>query len=320
MKRMKENELNYLTPFLAKWMSDHDFPFTKTTKKVSTKDQKAQLAMALGILKQANSSGLIKVLKEDQHPIAVFLSMKAKFPRIRGERAFFFEYDQRHGRKALVWVRTTIRDFGKQTPRYTRIGISKMEDAVLAKTLKEAGFNTKYEILYGKTIPALHALIKKKNPPLDLHHLGLEIKALQTLHEVNLALRLQKIVFSAEPQHGYFAHTATSLRNDRKEYLRVIRKKRGRILGVFKNKKMLGFMGVIIQENPDVSSKSAGFTFCLHPSVRGLGVSKTGYRILLSYLKDMKVVEFSGGTSRPEIKSLGKLMKREMRYAIYVKN
>lgn len=73
-----------------------------------------------------------------------------------------------------------------------------------------------------------------------------------------------------------------------------------------------------IYDHPSVG-KIGGFSFFLHPSIQGLGVTKTGYLLLLKFLLKNKVKTFTGGTSQPAIQSMGKVMKREIEIVLYVK-
>lgn len=74
-----------------------------------------------------------------------------------------------------------------------------------------------------------------------------------------------------------------------------------------------------IHDEAGASKRNGGFSFFLHPSIQGLGITKTGYLLLLEYLKDKRIRKFYGGTSQPAIQGLGRVMKREVQHVIYVK-
>lgn len=114
-------------------------------------------------------------------------------------------------------------------------------------------------------------------------------------------------------------HTPDQLKKDKKEYEGIISKKNGLIFGVYRGKTILGLMMTSINQDASHPRKTGGFSFFLHHSIQGLGITKTGYRLLLEFLLKNKVRKFYGGTSQPAIQSLGKIMKREVQFVIYVK-
>src|SRR3989344_712163 len=131
---MEKTEIDALSAPLAEWMSKRQpgpgLPEPNRAKQ---------------ILHQAAATGLIRMLKLKSRPVALFLFMKPKAPRVRGERVLFFEYDPNFRRRALPWIKARIGDIGKSAPKHTRIGISAQDDAALSQEFREADFNTKYE-------------------------------------------------------------------------------------------------------------------------------------------------------------------------------
>jgi hypothetical protein len=158
-----------------------------------------------------------------------------------------------------------------------------------------------------------------KNPPRHLDHLGLKIRPIETQAQLNDAMALQRAIAVKARKHIYFAHTPIQLRNDRQEYERVISNQEGRLLGVYREAKILGLMLVFINSNSSNSKKTGGFSFFLHPSIQGLGITKTGYLLLLEFLLKMRVYKFYGGTSQAAIQFLAKVMERRIHHLLYVK-
>lgn len=75
-----------------------------------------------------------------------------------------------------------------------------------------------------------------------------------------------------------------------------------------------------VHKEPSRSEALGGFSFFLHPSIQGLGITKTGYRLLLEFLLRKGTRKFIGGTSQPAIRSLGKIMGRKTEFVIYLKS
>jgi GNAT superfamily N-acetyltransferase len=238
---------------------------------------------------------------------------------VKNQQNLVLLYDKRCSKSAQRWIQKQLSKLATDSPRFTQIGLSEDDDAIFSKTLKKAGFRTRYEILMGDTRIAFKNLMKKKRPLSNLNHLGLELLPITSRPQVMKALSLQKRIALQSQNHGYFSHTAEQLRKDKKEYLRMVAKKDGLLLGVYRGKTILGFMLTGIHEDPSRSGKIGGFSFFLHPSIQGLGITKTGYRVMLEYLLKAKVYKFVGGTSQPAIQAMGKIMKRQVQHVVYVK-
>ncbi len=233
--------------------------------------------------------------------------MKPKSPLVKGERVLFYEYHPRYRKAALVWLRRML-DL-KKFPKYSRIGLDPIDDPYLKEALRKSGFRTKWFQYEGKVADALRNLKASKNPPRDLKHLDLKIVSLSKVAQLASVIRLQKKVFSRFPQQGNFSHTSLQLSNDFKKYQEIVRKKTGRLFGIYRDSKLVGFFGAVIHGKG--VSRSAGLTFCFEADIHGKGITKTAYPALLNYLKGERVNKFYGGTSRPAIQHLAKVMKRE---------
>jgi L-amino acid N-acyltransferase YncA len=152
----------------------------------------------------------------------------------------------------------------------------------------------------------------------NLNHLNLDIRQISSKAQLPEVLKLQKYIARKFRSHGYFSHTPAQLESDRLQYQKMISKKSGMILGVYQKDKLRGLMIAGIYDHPGFG-KIGGFSFFLHPSIQGLGITKTGYLLLLKYLLKYKVKTFTGGTSQPAIQSMGNVMKRRIDFVLYVK-
>ena len=279
-------------------------------------NQKELAERASTLLDHAKKTGFVHV--HGDPATAVFAFLKPRQQRVRGERVFYYSHAQEQ-KKTLDWIHQEIEKYAPQAPLHTRISVAPHEVDFFEPLLRKNGFLIRYDVQFGNTDLALRELVRHKNPKSDLTHIHLQIRPLKE-SEVNAAIRLQKKVFQKNPEHGNHSHTSKQLAADRKEYRSTIRKKNGLLLGVFRGKKLLGFMATFIHELSGAGNRSAGITMCLDPTIQGMGVSKTGYLLLLRHLKSEKVKKFYGGTSQPAIKSLGKIMKREVADILFLKS
>jgi hypothetical protein len=231
----------------------------------------------------------------------------------------FFVTDPKFSSKLRPWLVRNIAQLATQAPRYTEIKMSRKEDLFLGAELRKAGLQTRFEVLEGQTKAALKNLMAAKSPPSSLAHLGLEIRPITSIRSLAEMMKLQKVVSRSADRHVYFASSARQLRADRNEYKSILKDGSGLLLGVYRGKRLLGFMLASLHRAPGSRQKTGGFSFFLHPSIQGLGITKTGYRLMLEYLLKNKALAFHGGTSQPAILSLGKIMRRKTLQVIYVK-
>jgi hypothetical protein len=260
------------------------------------------------------------VFERNGAPLAIINLAPSRNPRVAKQQSIFFIYVSRSRQKVQGWLQKNLSEVAKKSPRYTQIGMSQSDDKFLKNCLEKNGFNTRYEILMGETKTALANLKRKKSPPRDLVHLGLELRAIHSPSQIRDAMLLQKKISLKSKRHGYFSHTPSQLKKDKAEYNRIISgKMAGQILGVYRGKKILGLMMTGVHAEASASERNGGFSFFLDPSIQGQGITKTGYLLLLEYLVQKKIHKFYGGTSQRAIQSLGKIMKRQVQHVIYVK-
>ena len=286
--------------------------------KTSLKLRESIRIKATKVIEIGSRNKSLRVLRKNQIPLAILARIPAFNPRVRNQQALVFFHDKNSSGDVIKWIRRQLGEVGRLAPRFTGVGLSTTQDKLYGKCLTHAGFLTRYEVLKGNTRIALENLIRVKNPLDNLNHLDLDIRQVTSKSEIPEVIKFQKYIAQKFRSHGYFSHTPAQLESDRLEYLRMISKKSGMILGVYHEDKLRGFMVAGIHDNPD-EGKIGGMAFFLHPSIQGLGISKTGYLLLLKYLLKNKVKTFWGGTSQPAIKGLGNVMKRETEIVLYVK-
>jgi hypothetical protein len=274
---------------------------------------------AIKLIEMGLKNKTLRVLKRKGIPVAITARTLATMPRVKNQQSLFLMYDKKQIQTIRPWGRKHLREIALAAPRFSVIGLGLKDDALFGDCLTKADFSTRYEILEGDTRIALNQLMKVKKPLANLDHLGLEIKELTTKKQIADAMILQKYVATRFRRHGYFSHTPAQLESDKKEYEEIISQKNGLILGVFKEKKMLGLMTAIIVGDHSSKKMAGGFSFFLHPSIQGLGITKTGYRKMLEFLLKNKIKNFFGGTSQPAIQSMGRVMKRKVKTVLYVK-
>jgi hypothetical protein len=308
-----------LVEALTKWML-RDHWQLHGLKRIPADQRKAIEARAKEIVEKSLRRKSLRALEKKGRPLALATIQPLRNPRAAGQQNLFFIYDYQAKKKVGPWLRETIGEMAVQAPRYTQIGMSLSDEKLLGERIQKSGFNTRYEVLRGDVKLALENLVRKKAPPRNLDHLGLEIKIVNSVSQIREVMRLQKRVSLQNKRHVYFSHTASQLKKDKAEYHQIIcGKMNGRILGVYRGTKLLGLMVTNIHAEASASESSAGFSFFLDRSIQGKGISKTGYLLLLEYLREKRIRNFYGGTSQPAIQALGQLMKREVQKVLFVK-
>ncbi len=288
-------------------------------KSVSKKQQAATLERARSMIEMARKRESLRVLTKNGKIQAIVGCASAKSPRIKGQQSLFYIFEPRSLSKIRPWLINNLGQIAKKAPRYTEIKFLPREDLFLGSAMKKAGLKTRYEILRGKSKIALRNLIAKKSPSRNLEHLGLDIRPILSASMLPEMMKLQRTVSRHAGTHVYFSNSARQLEEDRNEYKEIITRKNGLLLGVYSGRRLLGFMLASVQQEPGTGHKTGGISFFLHPSIQGLGITKTGYRLMLEYLVKNNALGFQGGTSQPAILSLGKIMKRKVAQVIYVK-
>jgi hypothetical protein len=312
----RDTDNSLLREQLAKWFGDEIKTFYRR-KTLSPQETAETHARAEETLRYGLKHDSLRVLWKLGKPAAVVTLQPARYARVPGQKALSFFTDRSRRSSYSPWIKKQLSELGKKAPLNTVIGFSPEIDETFGRTISKSGFDVRYEILRGDTKKALSNLKREKNPPRSLEHLGLELKPIASPKQLPEVTRLQRYVALRSKSHGYFSHFPSQLKRDQEEYRMQMRTKTGLILGVFKNDRLLGLMITGIHGNP--GDKHGGFSFFLHPSIQGLGITKTGYLHLLEFLEEKNVLTFQGGTSQPAIKKLGRVMKREVLHVMYVK-
>lgn len=302
---------------MAKWVEKAQCR-ASGNKTIGATQKQEIYVQSLKRLRTSHRNGSLRIFSKKGKILALAGMSPAQHPRVRHQKSLYFFCSDSSKRESLNWFKREIPELCRLAPTNTQILLFPKEDLALGNTFIKAGFRTRYEVLAGKTDIALKNLMKTKQPSRDLLHLGLEIKPITRLRDVDRLISLQSKISRLSRHHTYFAHTKMQLAEDRQEYAKIVRSAKGLILGVYREKTLLGFMMASLHVDPDGKS-SGGFSFFLHPTIQGLGISKTGYRLMLEYFKSHKVSEFHGGTSQESIRGLAKVMKRKVRFLIYLK-
>ena len=319
MSELMPTDPELLVSHLSKWML-HEHARFHGLKRVPDNQKEAKQNRAAEIVKIASKNKSLRVLKAGGRPVAIAMIYPSSGPRVPKQQSLFFIYDHRSSKKATPWLKRMISELAQKAPRNTQISLAPKDEKIVGHSLTANGFNTRYEILMGDTRTALKNLKAMKAPPRDLSHLGLSLRAVTKPTQLGEIMQLQKQISLKSKRHGYFSHTADQLKKDEDEYRRIITGKMdGRMLAIYRQKKVVGLMVTGIHSEATAFERNGGFSFFFHPSIQGLGITKTGYLLLLEYLREKGIRKFYGGTSQPAIQSLGKIMKRKVQHIIYVK-
>lgn len=260
--------------------------------------------------RQAEATGFVETCTHRGRVIGFLLFLKPGRFMVKGQRNIALYFDPREEKAFARWLKGRLRARRKEFNTRTTGGISARDAKRLIPVYRAAGFRIHSEILAGETEKALRRLLKAKNPPLKIE--GLEIRPLK-LKELPSAMRLQKRLFSRIPDRGFFSHTTYRLRSDEKDMRAIIKNPReGRIYGIFRGKRLMGFFGVFVHSHAALGS-SGGFSLNFDFPIQKKGVAKTAYRHMLEYLVKRKVPTFQGGTSQPAVKGLADIMGRRPR-------
>ena len=248
---------------LAKWMLLEHARFHSLKKIPRALRDKIEIA-AKRALEIGEKNKSLRIFTKKGRMRAILFQAPSHEPRMRGQQSLHLYYDKKFRAQLIPWLKEQLPISAKKSPRYTTIILSPADDPLFKAVLEKAGFQVRYEILVGNTKTALKNLKKAKNPPRDLEHLGLEIKQIQKVSELKAVMRLQKEVALQSRSHSYFSHTRDRLRRDREHYVEHVAKKNGLLLGVYRNKKILGVMLASIQ-----AEITGGLSVFLHRSSQG---------------------------------------------------
>ncbi len=180
----------------------------------------------------------------------------------------------------------------------------------LLPDLEARGFGLTSALLVGQVAPALDRLVARYDPPSDLAHLGLTLRPVTTPADVDALVALKRRVFAEVPDHCWFYLNPGFAEAEREGLLAdlgggaywLVARPDGAVVGTF---------GASFQLDGVLWGPCAGVDLALDPSVRGQGVVKTAYRLLLEAAAAHGCVAFKGGTSQPAVMHLSRVMGRE---------
>ncbi|MCB9615178.1 MAG: hypothetical protein H6722_22300 [Sandaracinus sp.] len=196
----------------------------------------------------------------------------------------------------------------------------------------------------GPVMPTLEAeldvLVHASYPPVlaALRRLGLGIDSVQLVGEVDRALaRLEDAplpsglritpmreddlpevfamlerTFVEEPEHGWFCALPKFIAKQREQLKAAARDPKALQLVVREGERVVGHVGASIDLANPFWGPSTSLGLCFAPSIRGRGVLRPLYRAFLEGLRARGVRVFRGGTSRPAVMHLGRVMDRTL--------
>jgi hypothetical protein len=200
------------------------------------------------------------------------------------------------------------------------MGAKPIFDAELRDGFEKAGFTIRYEQTIGTVESSWKRLMELKHPPATLEHLGLKIMPITLESEIPQILDLYRKVGQSSGFHTYFSHQKANLLAEQQVLKEMINLGKGCLLGVYKEKTLLGAMYCHIGQAIGLAETEGGMSFMLDPSIQNLGIVKTGYRLLLEFLREKKIPNFVGTTSQPAIKRISDYLDRRPQMMIYIKS
>jgi len=211
------------------------------------------------------------------------------------------------GADTLAWVQATLAEDAPSWPDDLEVGIPSW-DAPLRRALMARGLSIESVILAGRVERALSGLVAAYDPPRDLSHLGLSLAPVTPAH-ADAIVALRERVFTAEPQFCWFGARPGYLAGVRAALLSPTRP--GHRLVVLRGEQVLGFLSCTFMDDDPHHAPAGGMDLILDASIRGQGVSKVGYRVLLEALRDHGAEWIKGTTGQQPVMKLARVMGRE---------
>lgn len=212
---------------------------------------------------------------------------------------------------ARDWLREQFWLYRKELEKDTTLYLLESERDML-DDLYRAGFFINSRVTQGCPKRALTGLVETYNPPMDLDHLGLEVRNLG-MKDIEGICKISRAEFRKNPQFGWFVTSKTFQKQFRKSLLHQLSSKEGKEtqLAVFTNRgKIVGHAGAYISPTP-FYGLGAGADITLDSKIQGMGIVKTLYRRNLEVLVRRKVRIIRGGTAQPGMLKLNQIMGRK---------
>jgi len=210
---------------------------------------------------------------------------------------------------ALAWVLSTLTDLRDIIGPDADIQVSAAHVPVMEQLLA-MGLGSEAVILMGDPRTALTRLVETCDPPVEAGP-GLLIRQLQP-DQIEETCRLRARVFTAEPAYCWFGMQPAFLEMTRTQIAEDLASAIPSYRAIMEGDQLVGFFGADVGSDPRWG-KVAGLDLVFDVSIRGRGLVKTAYRIMLTDFVRAGVDVFKGGTSQPAVMSLGRLMGRTLR-------
>lgn len=159
--------------------------------------------------------------------------------------------------------------------------------------------------LVGRVSTGLRRLVELRDPPRRVE--GLELRELVP-DDVDAVMELRRAAFAAEPRYCHFGALPAVLEAQRAALLADDRP--ADRLVVCRGGQVLGYMGAEYRQSPHRQGRGGGLDLVLGPELRGRGLLKTGYRLLLERMGDRGITWFEGATGQRPVMHLSGLMWR----------
>jgi hypothetical protein len=290
------------------------------TGQIFEEDRNRISTLAHQRIQASSRNKTLAYLKEGGLVIAVLGCIPAVCPRVYKQKAIFYEISECHTHLATKWLGAHLQKVSGRLPRYTVVGAKPTLDGDLREGFEKAGFTIRYEQTIGTVESSWNRLMELKDPPATLEHLGLKIMPITLESEIPQILDLHRKVGQSSGFHTYFSHQKTNLLAEQQVLKEIINLGKGCLLGVYKEKTLLGTMYCHIGQAMSLAETEGGMSFMLDPSIQNLGIVKTGYRLIFEFLMENKIPNFVGTTSQPAIKLVSDYLDRRPQMMIYLKS
>ncbi len=178
------------------------------------------------------------------------------------------------------------------------------------RALRARGVGVNSLQLAGDPKRALARLVARSDPPRDLSPWGVTLEPL-TPERLDESLALHRETFAAHPEHCWFgandAHLARMRRLSTEDLDRPEHLQRA-LIG---DGRLLGHLSASVRPDPSFG-RVAGMSLVLAPSLRGRGILRSLYRLLLEGMVARGAQSFRGGTSQPAVIRIGAEMGRPL--------
>jgi hypothetical protein len=148
--------------------------------------------------------------------------------------------------------------------------------------------------------------------------MNLELRRLSSQTEIELAIALKRLYFTAHPEYCWFGANERYLQRCREELSEALHhSRRGgqgpvRAWVLYREGQFMGLFSHSVAFEHPLWSSLAGLDIILHPKIQQKGVVKTVYRVMLESMCELGVKVYKGGTSQPAVMALGRVMERPL--------